>query len=170
MRCGRRGSTTPASSTSAEAGRGGLWVVAQFVLIAVVFAAGFLPPGWPEGTGALLGSIGAVLSLVAAVLVAWSWRTLERAATPYPRPREGARLIDSGPYAYLRHPIYAAGLLFFTGYALATSPAAFVPLVALAVLWRRKAAHEEELLAERYPGYREYRARVPGSFLPRPAR
>jgi protein-S-isoprenylcysteine O-methyltransferase Ste14 len=74
----------------------------------------------------------------------------------------------TGPYEYVRHPIYSAGLLFFTGYALATSPAAFVPLAALAVLWRNKAALEEDLLARRYPEYRDYRARVPGGFVPRP--
>jgi protein-S-isoprenylcysteine O-methyltransferase Ste14 len=76
-------------------------------------------------------------------------------------------MIDTGPYAYVRHPIYGAGLLFFVGYALATNPAAFVPLAALAVLWRNKAALEEELLAQRYPEYRDYRARVPGAFVPR---
>jgi protein-S-isoprenylcysteine O-methyltransferase Ste14 len=36
------------------------------------------------------------------------------------------------------------------------------------VLWRNKAALEEELLAQRYPEYGEYRARVPGAFVPRP--
>jgi len=41
--------------------------------------------------------------------------------------------------------------------------------VALAALWRNKAALEEELLARRYPEYRDYRARVPGAFVPRPA-
>ena len=78
-------------------------------------------------------------------------------------------MIDTGPYAYVRHPIYGAGLLFFVGYALATSPAAFLPLVALAVLWWSKAALEEELLERHYPGYRDYRARVPGGFFPRPS-
>ena len=168
--CAARASTTPASSTSADSGRGGRWVVAQFVLIAAVIAAGFLPPGWPDGASAALGGVGAALSLLSAVAVASAWRSLERAATPYPRPREGGRLIEAGPYRYLRHPIYAAGLLFFAGFALATSPTAFVPLVALALLWKRKAAREEDLLVERYPDYRDYRSRVPGAFVPRPAR
>jgi len=156
------------SSTSAE-DRGGRWVVAQFVLMLLVLAAGWLPPGWPGPADWVLPAVGAVCSLLGALVAAWAWRTLDRAATPYPRPREGGRLIDTGPYEYVRHPIYSAGLLFFVGYALATSPAALVPLVALAVLWRNKAALEEELLARRYPEYRDYRARVPGAFVPRPA-
>jgi protein-S-isoprenylcysteine O-methyltransferase Ste14 len=159
-----------ASSTSADDDRGGRWVAAQFVVMGIVLGAGFLPPGWPDSFAGLLAALGAVLSLLAAILGVWAWRTLDRSATAYPRPRDGGRLIESGPYEFVRHPIYAAGLLFFTGYALATSPVAFIPLVALALLWRNKAAYEEDLLVERYPDYREYRARVPGGFLPRPAR
>jgi protein-S-isoprenylcysteine O-methyltransferase Ste14 len=156
------------SSTSAE-DRGGRWVVAQFVLMALVVAAGWLPPGWPGPADWVLPAVGAVCSLLGAVVAAWAWRTLDRAATPYPRPREGARLIESGPYEFVRHPIYSGGLLFFAGYALATSPTALVPLAALAVLWRNKAAFEEELLERRYPEYREYQSRVPGAFVPRPS-
>ena len=156
------------SSTSAD-DRGGRWVVAQFVLILLVLAAGWLPPGWPGAADWVLPAVGAVCSLLGVLLVAWAWRTLDRAASPFPRPREGGRLIDFGPYEYVRHPIYSAGLLFFVGYALATSPAALVPLAALALLWRNKAALEEELLTLRYPEYRDYRARVPGAFVPRPA-
>ncbi|MEP7335521.1 MAG: isoprenylcysteine carboxylmethyltransferase family protein [Actinomycetota bacterium] len=156
------------SSTSAE-DRGDRWVVAQFVLMALVLGAGWLPPGWPSSADWILPAVGAVASLLGALVAVWAWRTLDRAATPYPRPREGGRLIDTGPYAYVRHPIYSAGLLFFLGYALATSPAALVPLAALAVLWRNKAALEEELLARRYPDYGDYRLRVPGAFFPRPA-
>ena len=155
------------SSTSAE-DRGGRWVVAQFVLMVLVLVAGWLPPGWPDAADWVLPAVGAVGSLLGVLVAVWAWRTLDRAATPYPRPREGGRLIDIGPYAYVRHPIYSAGLLFFVGYALATSPAALVPLAALAVFWRNKAALEEELLAQRYPDYGDYRARVRGAFVPRP--
>jgi protein-S-isoprenylcysteine O-methyltransferase Ste14 len=155
-----------ASSSSADGGRGGRWVVAQFALMVLVVLAGFLPPGW--GSLQILASLGAVLSLLALLLAAWSWISLERAATPFPRPREGGRLIERGPYAVVRHPMYVAGVLFFLGYAFATSPAALVPLAALAFLFRHKAALEEALLVERYPDYREYQERVGGAFVPRP--
>jgi protein-S-isoprenylcysteine O-methyltransferase Ste14 len=156
------------SSTSAE-DRGDRWVVGQFAVMGLVVIAGWLPPGWPGSVEVLLRSLGAVVALLGAVVAVWSWRTLDQSASPYPRPREGGRLIDTGPYAYVRHPIYSAGLLFFAGYALATSPTAFVPLAALAVLWRNKAALEEELLERHYRGYRDYRDRVPGAFVPRPS-
>jgi protein-S-isoprenylcysteine O-methyltransferase Ste14 len=157
-----------ASSTwSDDEDRGGRWVLAQFVLMGLTVGAGFLPPGWPEGWQAGLTALGAAIALVAGAAVVWAWRTLDRSASPFPRPRPGGRLIETGPYAYVRHPIYAAGLVFFAGYTLATSPAALVPLAALAVLWRNKAVLEEDWLEERYADYREYRERVPGGFVPR---
>lgn len=146
--------------------RGGNWVAAQFVLMALVLAFAWLPPGW-GGASTVLVALGAALALVGALLVAWAWRTLDRSATPFPRPRPGGRLVESGPYAFVRHPVYAGGTLFFAGFALATSPAGLVPLAALLVLWRNKAALEEDWLEEKYPDYGEYRARVRGAFVPR---
>ena len=152
--------------------RGGRWVVAQFALMVCILLAGFLPPGWPEGAQAMLAALGAVLALLGGLVAVWSWRTLGEfsVASTFPHPREGGRLVDSGPYEFSRHPMYAAGLLFFTGFALATSPTAFVPLVALALLWRAKAGVEEDLLARQYPEYAHYRERVRGAFVPRPSR
>jgi protein-S-isoprenylcysteine O-methyltransferase Ste14 len=148
--------------------RGGRWVAAQFVLMALVLAFAWLPPGWGAASTALV-ALGAAVALVGALLAAWSWRTLDRSATPFPRPRPGGRLVETGPYAFVRHPIYAGGLLFFAGFALATSPATFVPLAALALFWRNKAALEEDWLGEKYPDYAEYRDRVRGGFVPRPS-
>ena len=155
----------PASSPSADGDRGGRWVVAQFALILLIAIAGLLPPGW--GSLELLAALGAVLSLLGLLLAAWSWISLERAATPFPRPRAGGRLIEAGPYAFVRHPMYGAAVVFFLGYALATSPTALVPLAALALLFRNNAGFEEDRLVERYPDYREYRDRVRGAFVPR---
>jgi protein-S-isoprenylcysteine O-methyltransferase Ste14 len=150
---------------------GGRWVAVQFALMVAVLVAAFLPPGWPDGISALLSALGAVLALLGGLLAVWAWRTLSHfnAASAYPSPREGGRLVEHGPYEFVRHPIYAAGLLFFTGIALATSPTAFVPLIGLALFWRAKAELEEELLARQYPEYPYYRERVSGAFLPRPS-
>jgi len=133
----------------------------------LIVGAGFLPPGWPDAWQAPLVALGAVDALLGGAAAVWAWRTLDRSASPFPRPRPGGRLIEKGPYSAVRHPVYAGGLVFFAGFALATSPAAFVPLVALAFLWRNKAALEEELLDETYADYRDYRSRVPGAFVPR---
>jgi len=153
-------------SISADEDRGGRWVAAQIVLMVLIVVAAFLPPGWgPLRT--LTAALAIVVGFPGLLLLVWAWRSLGPAATPYPVPREEGRLVVSGPYAFIRHPVYAGGCLVLLGLALATSPVALAPLAALGLLWRNKAALEEELLAQRYEDYREYRARVRGAFVPR---
>jgi protein-S-isoprenylcysteine O-methyltransferase Ste14 len=75
-------------------------------------------------------------------------------------PTEGG-LVTSGPYAYVRHPIYAAVILFTWAGALDrfTWPAAACAVVITAGAAIRIAL-EERLLTARYPAYAAYRARV----------
>jgi protein-S-isoprenylcysteine O-methyltransferase Ste14 len=79
----------------------------------------------------------------------------------------GHRVIDSGPYAYVRHPMYGVALLFIAGTPLMLGSwwgLACVPL--LAALLGYRAVLEERLLIEQLDGYREYAARVRYRFVP----
>jgi protein-S-isoprenylcysteine O-methyltransferase Ste14 len=140
--------------------RGGRWVVAQFALMAAIFACAFLPGSWPDGARAPLAVAGAVLAVAGAALAVWSGRLLGRGFTPYPVPPPEGALVERGPFSIVRHPVYAGGLLFFTGFSLATSVAALVLTGGLAVLWALKARVEERLLLARYPAYEAYTRRV----------
>ena len=143
----------PGSSSSAK---GAGWVWAQVALMLVVLALGALPPRWPEW-GRVLGVV-FVLAGVAGFV--WAARTLGSSLTPFPRPRREGVLVEDGPYRFVRHPIYGAGLLVFAGYGLLTSVVATAAVPALAVLWWLKTSVEERHLAARFPGYAEYRRRV----------
>jgi protein-S-isoprenylcysteine O-methyltransferase Ste14 len=134
--------------------------------MAVVVGLGFVPPGWPESVDRPLDWAGAALAIVGANAVYLSARALGKSLTAFPRPSERGELVTDGPYRYARHPIYGGGILFFSGWALFSSPAALVGVLALAVLWDRKAALEERLLAERYPAYAEYTRQVRWRLLP----
>ena len=147
------------SSTSA---RGGCWVVAQVALMAVILGLGAVPPIWSDWVRAL----GIATVLAGAALAVWAGRTMGSSLTPFPRPRADGVLVESGPYAIVRHPIYAAGTLFFLGYGLLASIPATVATVALAALWHFKARVEERHLAERFPAYEDYRRRVRRRIVP----
>jgi protein-S-isoprenylcysteine O-methyltransferase Ste14 len=83
-----------------------------------------------------------------------------------PTPRDGGTLVTSGPYQWIRHPMYTAVLLAAAG-------AAAVPGQPLdAVLWltllgvlAAKAVIEERALRVRFPGYGDY-MRQTTRFLP----
>lgn len=89
-----------------------------------------------------------------------------------PVPREGGRLVTSGIYRWIRHPMYSAVLLGGLGCVLLTPPAGTgvlaVALLAwaalVAVLWL-KSGVEERWMAEAHPGYAEYQ-RATRRFVP----
>ena len=161
----------PSSSSSGDGarpavtGRGTGWVVGQFALMGAIMAAGFVPPDWPEAARPVLSSVGAVLALAGAAVAVWASRLLGRSFTPYPKPVEEG-LVTKGPFGVVRHPVYAGGLVLFTGYALFASVPALILTICLGVLWARKARLEERLLAEAYDGYAVYRRRVRWRLIP----
>ncbi|MGB7786205.1 MAG: isoprenylcysteine carboxylmethyltransferase family protein [Salinimicrobium sp.] len=87
--------------------------------------------------------------------------------SPFPSPKKGAKLINSGVYAFARHPIYS-GILFMgfglsvwfhSGYKLLIS---FV----LLLVFYFKSRYEEQRLQQQFPEYVFYK-RQTGRFFPK---
>jgi protein-S-isoprenylcysteine O-methyltransferase Ste14 len=79
----------------------------------------------------------------------------------------GHHVVDSGPYACVRHPGYAGMLLFGAALPLALgSWWAFLPGSAIVLFGFRRLWIEDRFLAANLPGYREYAARVRYRLLP----
>jgi protein-S-isoprenylcysteine O-methyltransferase Ste14 len=79
----------------------------------------------------------------------------------------GQKVIATGPYAVVRHPMSAGGVLYTVGTPLALgSYWGFVPLAAMLpfLLWRL--LDEERILTRDLPGYAEYRKRVRYRLVP----
>lgn len=79
----------------------------------------------------------------------------------------GHKVIDTGPYALVRHPMYAAALLLVVGTPLLLGSwwgLAFVPVMVIGIGWR--AVREERVLAEQLDGYVQYMERVRYRFVP----
>ena len=146
--------------------RGGGWVALQFLLIATILALGLLAPGWPDGARWWLKGAGALLVFGGAFVIALAGRALGSGFTPFPKPAEGAALVEDGPYAVVRHPVYSGGILVAAGISLALSPWALAATAVLALLWALKASVEERLLTGRYPAYADYCARTRYRLIP----
>ena len=79
----------------------------------------------------------------------------------------GQRLIDTGPYALVRHPMYAAALPYLIGMPLLLGSwygLLIVPFIVAGMAPR--AVFEERLLERELPGYAEYMKRVPHRIIP----
>ncbi len=148
------------------------WVRAQLVLLLVLGASGPLLPRyaslgpldsvlnridpWPyRAVGIAIGALGLAFA-------AWGVRALGAALTPEPEPLPGASLVQSGPYAIVRHPIYTGIVAASTGWTLAWSnwTLALVVGVVLIGFFEAKVRVEERWLRARFPEYEEYARRA----------
>jgi protein-S-isoprenylcysteine O-methyltransferase Ste14 len=117
------------------------WVVAQFALMAAIAASWLVPPRFPDGP---LDIAGIALAIAGAALALWAYRALGAAFTPFPQPRGG--IVTTGPYRFLRHPMYVGGIAVFAGASLGLTVLGLVLTSALALLWVGKARLEDRLL------------------------
>jgi protein-S-isoprenylcysteine O-methyltransferase Ste14 len=115
-----------------------------------------------------LNVLGAVL--VVAGFVATLWVFLENSfAAPVVRVQteRAHRVIDTGPYAVVRHPMYASALLYLIGMPLLLGSwygLVCVPFFVLGLAPR--AVFEERLLRRDLPGYADYMSRVRYRLVP----
>jgi protein-S-isoprenylcysteine O-methyltransferase Ste14 len=97
------------------------------------------------------------VQLAAVGLMVWARITFGRRSFHATADPTAGGLVTTGPYRFVRHPIYTAACLF--GWAGVAASASALPvtlgllLVAGAIL---RVLVEERLLVERYPAYREY--------------
>jgi protein-S-isoprenylcysteine O-methyltransferase Ste14 len=123
----------------------------------------------PWSALAVMGQAGALLLLTAGLMQTdpWSFLGLRQAAEG--TPAEPARLIVTGLYRWVRHPLYTAGLLLlWLTPVMTTSILAFNLALTLYILVGSR-LEERRLAAEFGPAYAEYQAKVAG-LIPRPPR
>lgn len=157
--------------------RDALWIAGlllQAVGFSMVWGVRRLP-GTPVAGGGAAARIGvttaiAMLVCVALALVAGAVRALGRHWSIRARLVQGHQLVTTGPYRFVRHPIYAGllALLVATGLAFSTWPFIAAGFVCFAAGTRIRGASEERLLRASFgEEYDRYAARVP-AVLPFP--
>lgn len=137
---------------------------AQIVCIPLdVFRWHLLPP-----TGPWVAALGLVLFLAGWTFMTLSFRDNAFAAPVVKLMKErGHRVIDTGSYAIVRHPMYTGVVLLLPGLALwlgstAAALLAFVPIAFLAV----RILVEEDFLKRELPGYLDYTRRLRWRLIP----
>jgi protein-S-isoprenylcysteine O-methyltransferase Ste14 len=148
-----------------EAGFGVDFLV--FVPFILVFALASLPPhlGRYQGNavtlaaGAVVAGSGLALYLVSHLYLRGNW-SISAAVV------EGQELITSGPYARVRHPMYASMVLITLGSGLLIDNYyMLLATILVAAVYYVRARREEELLGEEFPQYADY-VRQTRMFLP----
>lgn len=118
-----------------------------------------LTPVAPESS-----RVGDVLLIASAGLLAWSAASLGHRFTLFPT---AINLQCSGPYRFVRHPMYTSYMIGSAGIVLHIAhPIMIVAALIEAASLQVRATAEDQVLAS-LPGHSQYRVRTQGKFLPR---
>jgi protein-S-isoprenylcysteine O-methyltransferase Ste14 len=110
--------------------------------------------------------VGYVLFIASWGLFMWV-ESVNKFAEPGVRVHAGQKVVDTGPYAIVRHPMYMGVPAFVVGTALALgSYWALVPAALVLPILIRRTAMEDRTLREELPGYTQYAGRVRYRLLP----
>jgi protein-S-isoprenylcysteine O-methyltransferase Ste14 len=115
-----------------------------------------------------LQALGFVMLLLSTGFIMWVMRENSFAAPVIKLQTErGHHVVSTGPYAWVRHPMYSGAVLFFIGVPLLLGSwwgVAMAPL--FFVLFAVRSGIEERTLIAGLPGYADYAARVRYRLLP----
>ncbi len=128
-----------------------VWALGFAMAIRAPSAALFAPTLFTRVTGWALIAAGAVM-------IIWALVSLRRLAM---LPSTHDRLVQTGLYAHLRHPIHAGTALEFAGLLLLVPSVTVAIACGLGVVWLIAQTRAEEIdLLQRIPEYRAYMERV----------
>lgn len=156
-----------------QEGKGWSWDYTLFTIILsllVVLQPVFLPMiglNMNSTLGAAIQIAGGVSVFLSFVIHAWARLHLKHFYTERVEIQPDHKVINTGPYGLMRHPIITSFFLLSGGIFLLNPAVTTLFIVAYTIFTFTKSAIEEEkALSENVPGYKEYLKSTP-RFLPR---
>ncbi len=106
-------------------------------------------------------------SVIGVVIIILSMLQLNKSLSPFPTPKKNSKLITTGLFKYVRHPIYTGILItaFFLAFYF-NSGFKMLIFILLLILFYYKSKFEERELIQKFPEYESYRAST-GRFFPK---
>lgn len=112
--------------------------------------------------------LGAFISISSVPLIFWLFKTIGNNISPSHTTRVDHKLVTSGPYKYIRHPLYTFGFMMYFGVGLMASMWWLLLglIIMCGVLAQRTPHEEKQLLTTFGEAYKQYMART-GRYLPK---
>jgi protein-S-isoprenylcysteine O-methyltransferase Ste14 len=112
---------------------------------------------WTAYLGLVVTAAGLAFAVLARLYIGTNW-------SPLIQVKEGHELIQTGPYALVRHPIYSGLMLATLGTAIVYGElSGFLGFILVAGAWGYKSRLEESAMLEQFGAeYERYRAHVKG--------
>ena len=138
----------------------GLMFLAAFIVAGLCKRAGWqMLPAWVSWTAAVIFLTGYVLFAEVLRENVWLSRTVE--------VQENQKVVDTGLYGIVRHPMYMSTLLLFLAIPLVLgSIVSFLIMLMYIPIIAKRIRNEEQVLEEGLKGYKEYKKRVRWKMIP----
>ena len=108
-----------------------------------------------------LSCIGVILCAAGMIFLVWARQHLGRNWSQTVAVKKGHELVTTGPYRYVRHPMYAGGFLACIGSAIVCGGAWIFLLMILGALFLWRVGAEDKLMAKEFPNeYPDYKKRT----------
>jgi len=152
-----------------------IWQPVVWAWIGLPLAAAFIAhlpaPLHPLYQSPILQWLGVAIALLAFFATRICWKRMGKSWRMGINPNEKTALVFTGPYAYVRHPIYALSSLLMIATVIILPTPAMIAIAILHLLLLQWEARREEKNLSRVHGqrYDQYRAKV-GGFIPISAR
>jgi protein-S-isoprenylcysteine O-methyltransferase Ste14 len=130
------------------------------IVLIVIFGSGvpfFHFPVVPQGI--VMSVIAAIFCVIGLSIAIWARMYLGGNWSSHPALKEDHELVTSGPYRFVRHPIYAGVILAAIGSMLVSGVAWVVALLFFCAMFISRVKVEERLMTQQfpnqYPAYKE---------------
>lgn len=145
-----------------------VWLVLWTPVLIAVYAVAITESGWVSMTPDGAWLLGLMMFIAGWVLFIWCHIVnpfLEK--TVRIQTDHGHRVIETGPYAYVRHPFYVGIVLYlFSAPLMLMSNWAFIPAILASVGLVIRTILEDRTLYRELPGYADYSTRVRARLIP----
>ena len=109
----------------------------------------------------VLSGIGVALCVAGMAVMVWARQCLGRNWSQTVALKQGHELVTSGPYRYVRHPMYAGGIVACIGSAIAAGGPWIFLLIILGGLFLWRVGAEDRLMAQQFPDeFLQYKRRT----------
>jgi protein-S-isoprenylcysteine O-methyltransferase Ste14 len=107
--------------------------------------------------------LGVIAGILCVFGIYWLFSSIGNNISPTSATRKEHTLVTSGPYRWVRHPLYAGSMLIAAGFAVASRNwwVVLAMAVMFAAIYWPVMLSEEEYLRANFAGYDEYARRVP---------
>ena len=140
----------------------------QRLALTLAIIAAFLLPRLPifrflrfAPANPVVGVVGVILCATGMAFLVWGRQYLGRNWSQTVSVKKDHELVTSGPYRYVRHPMYAGGLLACFGSAIVGGGPWIFLLVILGAIFLWRVGAEDKLLKRQFPNeYADYKKRT----------